>query len=361
MKEFESGSGRKAPHTGRTTRAGWLALFALTLTSAIGCGMPDGTNGKEVDMRAGRVPPASAHVAAYPASRNVPLDPSLRASAERELQGDLKSNDPEIRAHALEALWRGSAAQASEVLKAMDDPDAFVRYAGCLAAGQIRLKEAHDALLRLADDHDPAVRVVARYGLHRIGDYRYSHDLEQLSRDPQPQVRGTTAMVLGMLGEPSALKVLKPMRTDHHPAVRQQASAAMWQLGSQQGMDDLISWSLSKYPDDRMMAFIGLAEPRNRSVIQHVRNGLVSEYRQVALTAARAMGMLGSDEGYGLAEQGAASADPGERIEAALAFGAIGRSDAQDVLKKLLSDSDTNVRIAAAEAILELKPEFVPG
>jgi HEAT repeat protein len=168
-------------------------------------------------------------------------------------------------------------------------------------------------------------------------------------------------MVLGMLGDPSAMKVLKPMRTDRHPAVRQQASAAMWQLGNQQGMDDLISWSISRYPDDRMMAFIGLAEPRNRSIIQHVRNGLVSEYSQVALTAARAMGMLGSDEGYGVAEKGAKSVDPAERIQAALTFGAIGRTDAQDVLKKLMSDSDTNVRIAAAEAILELKPEFVPG
>lgn len=348
-------------HSRRVRFSGPGAIVALVFIATVGCHSPNGSNNKEVDMRAGRVLGASSHVSAYPASRNVPIDPALRSSAERELEGDFQSNDPEVRSHALEAMWKGKAAQPGVVLKALDDPDPLVRYSGCLAAGQMKLKEAHEPLLRLVDDHDPAVRVVARYALHRIGDYRYSHNLEKLSRDPQPQVRGTTAMVLGMLGDPSALKVLKPMRTDHHPAVRQQASAAMWQLGSQKGMDDLISWSISRFPDDRMMAFIGLAEPRNRSIIQHVRNGLVSEYSQVALTAARAMGMLGSDEGYGVAEKGAKSVDPAERIEAALAFGAIGRSDAQDVLKKLLSDSDTNVRIAAAEAILELKPEFVPG
>lgn len=338
-----------------------VAAAAVALIGVVGCQAPNGANNKEVDMRAGRVPGASAHVAAYPAPRNVPLDAALRAAAERELEGQLQATDPEVRAHALEALQKRGAGHVGEVLKALDDSDPLVRYAACLAAGQVQLKEAHDSLLRLADDHDPAVRVVARYALHRIGDYRYSHELEQLSRDPQPQVRGTTAMVLGMLGDPSALNVLKLMRVDHHSAVRQQASAAMWQLGSQQGLDDLVGWSLSRFPDDQMMALLGLAEPRDRSVIQHVRNGLVSEYPEVALTAARAMGMLGSDEGYGVAEKGATEVDPRQRIEAALALGAIGRSDVQDVLRKLLADPNPNVRIAAAEAILELKPAFVPG
>jgi HEAT repeat protein len=139
------------------------------------------------------------------------------------------------------------------------------------------------------------------------------------------------------------------------PAVRQQAAAAMWLLGSQKGMDDLIGWTLSRFPDDQMMGLLGLAEPRNRSIIQHVRNGLTTDWPDVNLTAARAMGMLGSDEGYGIAQEGAKSSDPRQRIAAALAFGAIGRSDAQDLLKSLLHDSDPNVRVAAAGAILQLK------
>ena len=52
------------------------------------------------------------------------------------------------------------------------------------------------------------------------------------------------------------------------------------------------------------------------------------------------MGMLGSDEGYKIAQTGAASRDARQRMLAALAFGAIGRSDAQDILRKPLSDSD---------------------
>ena len=316
---------------------------------------------KSPDMRAGRVPGISRQAPTYAAARDVPLDSSLRAAADKELETDLQSSDPEIRSHALEALLNSGTSHEQEVTAALSDREPLVRYSACLAAGQMQLASAHELLFRLIDDHDPAVRVAARYALHRIGDYRYSHDLEQLSHDPLPQVRGTSAMVVGMIGDTTGLRILRNMRTDHHPAVRQQACAAMWQLGSQQGMDDLIGWSISKFPDDQMFGYLSLARPKNRIIIQHVRVGLVSDWPEVSLVAARAMGMLGSDEGYGVALKGASSVDPRQRLEAALAFGAIGRSDAQNVLRKLLSDSDTNVRIAAAEAVLELKPDFMPG
>lgn len=333
-----------------------LILAALTLYFICGC-QPN----KNPDMRAGRLPGPSRQAPTYAAAHDVPLDASLREAAEKELQKDLYANDAEIRAHAIEALQTTGTAEPAQIIAALSDRDPLVRYAGCLATGQMQLSSAHDRLLHLVDDPDPAVCVTARYALHRIHDYRYSHDLEQLSRDPQPQVRGTTAMVLGMIGDPTALKILRGMRTDPHPAVRQQASAAMWQLHSTQGRDDLISWTISRYPDDEMFGFLALSEPHDRTIIQHVRIGLVSEWPEVSLVAARGMGMLGSDEGYAIAIKGAESIDPRQRLEAALAFGAIGRSDSQDQLRKLLTDSATNVRIAAAEAILQLKPEFIAG
>jgi HEAT repeat protein len=329
--------------------------------SLLVCAIAGCQQNKTIDMRAGRVPGPSRQAPTYAAAHNIPLDASLRAAANKELETDLQSNDPEIRSHALEALLNSGNSREQEVAVALSDREPLVRYSACLAAGQMQLASAHDVLLRLIDDHDPAVRVAARYALHRIGDYHYSHDLEQLSHDPLPQVRGTTAMVLGMIGDPSGLKILRNMRTDPHPAVRQQACAAMWQLDSQQGMNDLIGWSISKFPDDQMFGYLSLARPKNRMIIQHVRVGLVSDWPEVSLVAARGMGMLGSDEGYGVALKGVSSADPRQRLEAALAFGAIGRSDAQEILRKLLSDSDTNVRIASAEAILELKPDFMPG
>ena len=218
-------------------------------------------------------------------------------------------------------------------------------------------------LLAMAEDHSENVRVAVRFALHRLGDTHLSHDLERMAADTDPRVRGNTAFVLGLLGEPSALRILRVLRTDSVPPVRQQASEAMWRLGDEVGLKDLVGLTLSRFPDDQIVGFLGLAWPRNVNVRQHVRNGLSSEeanwadekWPEVRLVAARAMGMLGSDEGYGIALLGAASSDPRQRVLAALAFGAIGRADAQEVLRKLLADADSGVRIAAATAILQLK------
>jgi len=141
--------------------------------------------------------------------------------------------------------------------------------------------------------------------------------------------------------------------------VRQQAAEAMWRLGDEQGRNDLIGWSVSKYPDDEMIGLLGLAATHNHSLIEHVRAGLVTDWPEVNLVAARAMGMLGSDEGYGIAQQGARSTDPRQRILAAMAFGAIGRTDAQGLLRNLLKDPEPNVQVAASEAILQLRPQAV--
>lgn len=305
----------------------------------------------------GRMPGPPKPPPAYPQARDVPVDPQLQSAARQELASSLRSTDPNVRAHAVEAIRQSEPAEhRPDILRALRDPDPLVRYAAAMAAGDLKLEEAHPILLEMLDDKDSAVRVVAHYALHRIGDTRASHDLEKTSRDPEARVRGTTAMVLGMLGDASALKILHSMRYDRHPAVRQQAAEAMWRLGDERGRNDLVGWSVSHYPDDEMLGLLGLAAPHNHSIIEHVRAGLVTDWPEVNLVAARAMGMLGSDEGYGVAQLGANSTDPRQRILAAMAFGAIGRSDAQDQLRNLLKDPEPNVQVAAAQAILELKP-----
>jgi HEAT repeat protein len=291
----------------------------------------------------------------YPEKQNVALRPELATAARQEIARQLQAPDPETRAHAIEAVsMTGSADLGAEVIRGLGDREPMVRYAAALAAGQLRLADAKPALLNIAEERDEKVRVVVRFALHRLGDTHLSHQLEKMSQDPDPTVRGTVAMVLGLLGEPSGLKVLSPLRRDPNPVVRQQASESMWRLHDEEGLQDLIALSLSKYPDDEMLGLLGLAAPRDTRVRQHVRNGLTADWPEVSLVAARGMGMLGSDEGYGIALQGAHNGDKRQRLLAALAFGDIGRPDSQDELGKLLHDADPAVRIAAATAVLEL-------
>lgn len=332
-------------------RPGILLLLALT-SLPLACGPKPPPEGQKVTANPKQAPPP-------PPVRDVPLDPELRTAAQQELTTALHAGDPVLRVHALEAIRDASLqSRAGDVIAALNDPEPVVRFAAALAAGELKLHAAHDALLALADDHSENVRVAVRFALHQLGDKRLSHDLEHMARDGSPRVRGNVAFVLGMLGEPSALKILQVLRLDPDAAVRQQASEAMWRLGDDEGLKDLIAMTYSKYPDDRMFALLALALPRNPVVRQNVRGNLViaEPWDEVPLVAARALGMLGSDEGYVIAQKGAASSEFPQRVQAAFAFGAIGRSDAQDILRKLLADGDPNVRTAAATAILQLKP-----
>ena len=289
-----------------------------------------------------------------------PLDPALQEAARKELATEAAATEPILRVHAIEAEREAIGADGTaDYLRALNDPAPIVRYAGAMVVGELQLKVARGTLLGMVEDKNPFVRIGVRFALHRLGDYTYSHDFEFLARDPNPHVRATTAMALGRMGDESAIKILTVLRRDPDPAVRQQASEGLWRLGEMTGAEDLAGLVKSHYRDDQMIAMLGLASKHDPSVRQHIRPEISGIDTDVRLVAARAMAMLGGgpyDIGYPIAMEGAREADPKLRVLAALALGAIGRTDEQPVLRELLNDKDPDVRIAAAEAILQLTP-----
>ena len=332
-------------------RIACLALLAaLVLAPLAGCG-GGGGNGRQVQLNRPPKPPPPV-----PPRVEVPVDQELRNLAWQELSMAKGSPDPVIRAHALEGMKEGVGASAADaIISGLADDAAIVRFAAAMAAGELKLRDAREPLLRLVDDVDASVRVAARFALHRLGDVSRSRDLETTAKDPQPRTRGDTALALGLLGEPSAVNVLIPMLADSDPGVRLQVAEALWRLGREDGLERLVSYSLSGHADEQMIALTALAAPRDRRVLGHITGNLVSDYEEVGLVAARAAGQLGSDAGYGVALKGMKSRDPRQRMLAALAFGAIGRTDAQDELAQLLRDPEHDVRIAAATSLLQLR------
>jgi HEAT repeat protein len=296
-----------------------------------------------------------------PAAEQTPLDPALRQAARDRLVAGLQDTNELTQAHSLEAV--GEVARYDKdgpdyspyVIEALHSDSELVRFSAALTAGRLKMAAARPTLEGMLYDHSVKVCVGVRFALHMLGDTRHSHDLEKLSRDPDPTVRGAVAEVLGMMDEPSAVKILRFMRIDHDPRVIQEAAEALWRYGDEDGRDELIALTVSTHPDDAMFGLLALAEPRNIEIREHVRADLVSDYMEESLVAARAMGMLGSDEGYTIAMRGAASKDSFKRFLAALALGSIGRSDEQPTLAKLLKDRSAAVQIAAAEAILQLQ------
>ena len=104
-----------------------------------------------------------------------------------------------------------------------------------------------------------------------------------------------------------------------------------------------------------MVGILALAGPKDGRVIEHVRAGLGSNYQEVVLVTARALGMLGSAEAYDKALAATSSTEARQRSLAALALGAIGKPQAAEPLGAMLKDIDPDVRVAASLGILQLK------
>lgn len=298
-----------------------------------------------------KLPPAP------PKYQPTPIDPALRRSAEAEVARNFASKDAFVRANAVEATQRTLGIEgAPRLFAALTDPSPVVRFAGAMAVGTLKLPDAKDRLLTMVDDTDKSVQVAVRYALHRLGDTRLSHDFEIFAKDNDEHVRGNTAVALGLLGEPSAVNILNVMRRDMSVPVRLQAIEAMWRLGNTEARDKLVTGTVSKFPDDQIVCLLALAAPKNQDAMRYIRSQLTNDYTETKLAAARAAGMLGSDDGMRIALDAVKSSDARQRSMAALALGDIGRSDAQDELDRLLKDRDASVRLAAATAILQLKP-----
>lgn len=322
-------------------------MTVLALALMVGCGGPP-----RQQQRA-QWTPNPRRAPAPPPIVHMPIDRKLQERAANELLAATQSNDEIIRAHAVEAVKRiGGEGSEEIILKALNDPAGIVRFAGAMAAGERRIRAAHRRLLEMVDDESVDTQVAVRFALHRLGDYRRSHDLEVFAKDPRTSVRANTAMVLGLLEEPTAVRILRYLRRDPEPAVTLQVAESLWRYGEMDGLESLVAASQSAFPDLQIVALLGMVGPRDHRVIEHVRSQLTAEHIEVQLAAARALGMLGSDQGYAIAQQAVRERSPRLKVLAALVFAEIGRTDAQPILAPLLDDPDPDVRLSAALALL---------
>ncbi len=329
-----------------------IALFAAL--SIAGC-----EGGGATHMPGQPTPPP-----AYPKAANVPIDPALQKQARGEIESAFHSPDEIVRAHALETAKDLRLADADGVIvDALRDRSVLVRKAAAMAAGELQIQAAAPRLPELlaaeASSDDPISseqeRMAGIFALHKLGDTQYSHEFEKTAFDARTPIRGETAFILGLLGDKSAIPILvKMVQKDKDPNVKLQAGEALWRMGDERGEDALLAGTISSYASDQMLSLLALAEPRNTIVLGHIEGLFSSDYLEVRLVAARAAGMLGSDEGYGVAIQGTKSMDPRQRALAAMAFGGIARADAQPYLGQLLKDNNPDVRLAAAGALMEI-------
>lgn len=281
-------------------------------------------------------------------------------------------HNPSVRLEAVEALESSGCEEGLPWIRsALLDEHPAVRFAVCVAVGRLRDAVAEQRLRASVDDEDAGVQVAALFALHRLGHEELTGRMPTyLLHREDVTVRRNAALVLGFLDEPGAIKILARAMRDGDEGVRKHALEAMARLGNQEARQELAFMTNSGVGSDEVFAIGALAETGDRIYMDTFRYKLATGvHLETRLAAARALGRLGSDEGFAVAMKALKTSrplrrdphDPGAgqilraRQLAAAALGAIGRSDALPACAALIGDpTDPRVQVSAARAVLEI-------
>lgn len=299
--------------------------------------------------------------------------PDLRHRAMDGLRAGIAfADNPSVRVAAIEALAEAGAEECLPWIRsALLDEHPAVRFAGTIALGTLKDRVAEAKLRDLSGDADFGVRVAALYALHRLGDTSRTTELgTMLLTAREAVVRRHAAWVLGMLGEPASVKVLASAMRDADGGVRHYALEAMARLGNPEARQELAFMANSGVGAEEVFAISALAETRDKQYAELYQYKLANAlHEETKLAAARALGMIGMDQGYAEAlmwthSRPAALDDAQDtpqdralrvRQLALRALGAIGKRDALPALtRSLQGEKDPRVQVAAAGAMLSI-------
>ncbi len=275
-----------------------------------------------------------------------------------------------VRVQAVEGLEAcGGEGAGPWIRAALSDDSPAVRFAACVAVGRLADATAESALRERVTDDDPSVRVAALFALHRLG-YTERTGLmpAYLLEHDDPVVRRNAALVLGLMGEPGVIKMLARAMKDADPGVRHYALEAMATLGNPEARQELVFMTSTGVGADEVFAIGALAQTGAPVYLDTFRYKLATApHIETRLAAARALGILGNDEGFDVALRALRTHrtiidDPKDHPEdqvlrvrqlAAAALGSIGRTGALPVLAELMNDpADPRVQVSAAQAIV---------
>lgn len=307
----------------------------------------------------------SAEGCAATGGRAAPAPGGLESRAQALLLRAAKSDLGPPQANAIEALTHLAPEVGGPVFyEALESEIPLVRYAGCVALGEIRDKAALSRLRRMLEDPEPRVRLGGAFAICRCGDDRPGRLLvETLNNHADESMRSDAAYLIGLIGEKKALKRLQlAEKREKSNRVLLHLYTAMTALGDERATDLLIN-SAQGDTISRLLAIQGLDAARvaRAAPALKYRFNDTQDYLQTRLLAARALGHLGLKDGYELAVKSLSYTDSNAveegrvRANAALALGAIGDRAALPLLENLAqAEANPATQVAACAAILEI-------
>lgn len=284
-----------------------------------------------------------------------------RSRAIEQVLASSRSDQPFLRANAIEASQHLPKRVVAVVQVGLRDPNAGVRFAAAATIGSLRLTKLTASVRRLVHDRSESVRAAAIYALHLCGEQVDLNPLAVMLTSTKPSVRGNVALLMGQMHDPGTATMLKesaavPMsRTSavQESIVRIQIAEALVKLGDEAALNAVRAAVYSQFDEVRVLAVTMLGKLHDRRMEKGVARMLLEPPIELQIAAAGALAELGHYEGEAIALRAAQSDFPTVRGQAAMALSRFPSVHARKSLASLLNDREEQVRLSAAAAILQ--------
>ena len=277
-----------------------------------------------------------------------------------------RNDMPVVCANAIESLARVAPdAGQPQIRAALDHETPLVRFAACVAVGDMRDRSSAGSIRKCRGDADARVRLAAAFAAYRCGDKNAGAELVAALREsPDEKIRADAAWLIGRLDDRAALVRLKNAAgRELSPYVVTYIHGAMAALGDSEMVDRVIQYVLKSDNITRLISLQTLCDvpdPRAARALLYRLNDK-SDFLQTRLLAARALARLGSRAGYDLSLASLSESRPDAvetrsvRCNAALALGEMNDRAALSALGNLAeTDADPQTQVAACCAIMQI-------
>ncbi|MFW5681997.1 MAG: HEAT repeat domain-containing protein [Phycisphaeraceae bacterium] len=280
----------------------------------------------------------------------------------REVIAASKSDDPFLRANAIEAMRPLPERARALINLGVDDPASVVRFAALMTAGELRMQHVEQAAKRRLNDPSQSVRAAAIYACQAAGEPVNPTPLADMLASRDPNIRANAVMVVARLGQPGSIEMIKeatraPMRrasAEERAITRVQVAEAVVRLGDEKSLDAIRAAAYSPFDEVKVLAILTLGRLEDKAMAAALVPMLKNEPIEVRLAAARSLGQMGEINGMRTAIEGSQSDNPPVRAQAAFTLADIRHERCRDALLALLDDRSPQVRLSAAAGVIEL-------
>jgi len=304
---------------------------------------------------------------------------SLRARALATLRQATNSEQPLIRANAIEMLEPAVEPLRAAVERGLVDPNSGVRFVSAMALGKRRLCGSIGLVRPLLEDSSASVRAAAIFAMVICGEDSVDQTpLSVMVLGMDRATRANAALVLSEIGNPTAAAVLReamkrPLQIDDPDVVRASElglAEALVRLGDRRQLETIRAAFFAPASQAELTALASQMAGRlsDRTLVPAMAAlALATGPRQAGpelrLIAAEALARIDAKMALpALAEEFSGSDMPEVRMQASAVLGWDRSAGGMATLSRLLVDPVERVRVAAAGSILRrsARPRSMP-